>query len=51
MIPVIQDIVAEENVHVGQLQKLLETLSSNTQEIEKGELEADEQLSNPVENS
>ena len=49
MIPVIQDIVAEENVHVGQLQKLLETISSNTQEIEKGELEADEQLSNPVE--
>ena len=49
MIPVIQDIVAEENVHVGQLQKLLETISSNTQEIEKGELEADEQLSNPLE--
>ena len=49
MVPVIQDIVSEENVHVGQLQKLMETISSNTEDIAKGEAEADEQLSNPVE--
>lgn len=49
MVPVIQDIVNEENTHVGQLQKLLQTISPNAEEISKGEMEAEEQLSNPVE--
>lgn len=42
MVDVIQDIVSEENVHVGQLQKALETISSNTNDIAKGEQEAEE---------
>ena len=49
MVPVIQDIVNEENTHVGQLQKLLQTISPNTEEISKGEMEAEEQMSNPIE--
>ena len=44
MIDTIQDIVAEENVHVGQLQKLLQQISPNVENIEKGEEEADQQL-------
>ena len=44
MIPVIQDIVNEENKHVGQLQKLLETISSNTELIGKGQQEAEKQI-------
>ena len=44
MIPVIQDIVAEENTHVGQLQKLLGVISPNVENINKGEEEAQEQL-------
>ena len=44
MIPVIQDIVEEENVHVGQLQKALETISPDTAKIQSGEVEAEGQL-------
>lgn len=44
IIPVIQDIVEEENVHVGQLQKALETISPDTAKIQSGEVEADGQL-------
>ena len=43
-IPVIDDIVKEENVHVGQLQKMLQQISSNVSSIEKGEIEGEEQL-------
>lgn len=44
MCNVIKDIVAEENTHVGQLEKLLQTISPNVENIEKGELEADKQI-------
>lgn len=44
LLAVIQDIAKEENVHVGQLQKALETLSPNVTEISKGEEEAEGQL-------
>ena len=41
---VIRDINKEENIHVGQLQAALETLSSQTKGIEVGEQEGEEQL-------
>ena len=45
-IPVIEDINNEENLHVGQLQALLQKISPNTGSIQQGELEASsEQLS------
>ena len=45
MIDVISDIVAEENTHIGQLQKCLQIISPNVSKIEAGETEAIEQLS------
>lgn len=44
MITVIEDIVNEENVHVGQLQKALELISPDTADIAKGEKEAEGQI-------
>ena len=44
MIPVIQDITAEENTHVGQLQELLQSISPNVENIVDGETEAKEQM-------
>lgn len=44
MIETLQDIVNEENVHVGQLQGLLETISPNTSSINDGKEEAQEQI-------
>lgn len=44
IVNVINDINAEENTHIGQLQQLLKTLSSNTDKIGEGEQEAEEQL-------
>lgn len=41
---VIDDINAEENKHVGQLQEVMKTLSSVTKEISSGEVEGMEQL-------
>lgn len=41
---VIDDILAEENNHVGQLQKLLQLISPNATEIDSGSQEAEEQL-------
>ena len=46
MVDVISDIVAEENTHIGQLQKCLQVISPNVSKIEAGETEAIEQLSN-----
>ena len=43
-INVLSEIVAEENVHVGQLQEVLKLISPNAHEIEKGEKEAKTQL-------
>lgn len=52
MIPVIEDILSEENKHVGQLQKILETISGNVADISEGEQEASEQMwDNKVESS
>ena len=45
MIPVVEDILSEENKHVGQLQKILETISGNVSDISEGEQEASEQMS------
>ena len=41
---VLRDIIAEENIHVGQLQTALETISPNVSSIEKGAEEAKQQL-------
>lgn len=43
-VKVLQDIAAEENLHVGQLQEILKKLSPNAEEIETGKEEAQEQL-------
>lgn len=41
---VLTEIANEENIHVGQLQKALETISPQTDSIKKGEDEAEKQL-------
>jgi hypothetical protein len=45
VIKVIQDIAAEENKHVGQLQELLKKYSPNAAQIKVGEAEAKQQMS------
>ena len=49
MTEVIRDIINEENKHIGQLSKVLETISPNVANIEKGEQEAEEQLGDNAE--
>ena len=44
MINVINDILSEENKHIGQLQECLKKVSPNTQEIANGETEGAQQL-------
>lgn len=44
MLRVIDEVVNEENRHVGQLQELLKGVSPNTESIQAGEDEAQEQL-------
>lgn len=44
VIKVIQDIAAEENKHVGQLQELLKKYSPNANQIKVGEQEAQSQM-------
>ena len=44
MIKVVEDIVAEENKHVGQLQAMLKQISPNASLIDKGEQEGNSQL-------
>ena len=46
MLPVIEDIVNEENKHVGQLQELLKLISPNATSIESGAQEGASQISN-----
>ena len=41
---ILRDIANEENVHVGQLQKALQTISPNAASIQTGEQEAQEQI-------
>ena len=43
-IGVLEEISAEENAHVGQLQELLKQISPNAKEINKGEVEAKNQI-------
>ena len=43
-IKVLEEISAEENAHVGQIQEVLQRISPNTAEIEKGKKEAKNQL-------
>lgn len=43
-IKVLEEISAEENVHVGQLQEVLKRISPNAAEINKGTIEAKNQL-------
>lgn len=49
VIKVLKDIVYEENVHVGQLQELLKTVSPNAVGIEKGNEETQEQIASSEE--
>ena len=44
IIAVISEITNEENLHIGQLEKLLETVSPNAESIDAGKEEAAEQL-------
>lgn len=48
MIPVFEDILVEENKHVGQLQELLKRVSPNANAISTGEQEAQTQLDDDV---
>lgn len=48
MVPIIQDIIAEENTHVGQLQQILLQISPNVQNINIGVAEASEQLDSTI---
>lgn len=47
-IRVLEEISAEENVHVGQLQEVLQRISPNAKQIQKGTEEAKFQLVNGV---
>lgn len=51
IIKVIEDIVNEENLHVGQLQKVLELVSPNAESIKTGDEEAEKQLVSTEEGS
>lgn len=48
IIKVIEDIAGEENLHVGQLQAIMNTVAPNSEKIGEGEAEAQEQLSNSI---
>lgn len=48
LIKVIQDITAEENKHVGQLQEILKKIAPNANQIEAGKDEAKMQMNEPI---
>lgn len=50
-ISVLNDIVAEENVHVGQLQRLMELFDPNADKVSDGVEEADKQIDNSLDMS
>ena len=50
IIAVISEITNEENLHIGQLEKLLETVSPNAKSIDDGKDEATEQLEETSDN-
>ncbi|WP_300924533.1 hypothetical protein [uncultured Clostridium sp.] len=41
-----KDILDEENIHVGQLQTLLQQIDSSADKIAEGEIEATQQITN-----
>ena len=45
---VIEDILSEENKHIGQLQQLVASVNPEQNDIEEGEVEAEEQLAESV---
>ena len=47
-IPVLKDIISEEYVHIGQLEKLLQSMIPVSNEIESGAKEAETQISDTV---
>ena len=50
-ISVLYDIVAEENIHVGQLQRLMELFDPNADKVSDGVEEASEQIENDLDMS
>ena len=50
-ISVLNDIVAEENIHVGQLQRLMELFDPNADKVSDGVEEASEQIENDLDMS
>lgn len=48
-IPVLKDIISEEYVHIGQLEKLLQSMIPVSNEMEAGAKEAETQISDVVE--
>lgn len=51
MISVLTEIQAEENLHIGQLQAIMNTLDPNSHLIDDGQQEGAEQLANPLGNN
>lgn len=51
IIAILNDIINEENAHVGQLQKALELVSKSAEEIDKGASEGEEQIIDAEERS
>ena len=50
-VSVLNDIVAEENIHVGQLQRLMELFDPNADKVSDGVEEASEQIENDLDMS
>ena len=48
MVKVLTEIQAEENLHIGQLQAIMNTLDPNAHLVDDGQAEGVEQLSNPL---
>ena len=48
MVRVLSEIQAEENIHIGQLQTLMNTVDPNAHLVEDGQAEGAEQLANPI---
>lgn len=48
MVNVLTEIQAEENLHIGQLQAIMNTLDPNSHLVDDGQAEGVEQLSNPL---
>lgn len=46
IIPILKDIIAEEHVHVGQLQAAAKLFDTAAKDVEKGDKEAERQLEN-----